>query len=134
MSEDTHKSVLFVCVENSNRSQMAEAFARMHGAAKVDAYSAGSRPSGRVNPKAVEAMAEVGYDLTRHHSKSLSEIPAVEYDAVIGMGCGDEGCPLVRTQRREEWDIPDPKELPPDRFREVRDVIEKKVKELLRSL
>jgi protein-tyrosine-phosphatase len=134
MSESTRKSVLFVCVENSNRSQMAEAFARMHGAANVDVHSAGSRPSGRVNPKVVEAMREVGYDLTQHHSKSLSDIPAIEYDAVIGMGCGDEGCPLVRAKRREEWDIPDPKELPPERFREVRDVIQKKVKELLRTL
>jgi arsenate reductase (thioredoxin) len=101
MSESTRKSVLFVCVENSNRSQMAEAFARMHGAGTVEAYSAGSRPSGRVNPKAVQAMREVDYDLTAHRSKSLSDIPAIEYDAVIGMGCGDEGCPLVRAKRRE---------------------------------
>ena len=61
------RRVLFVCVENSNRSQMAEAFARMHGAGKVEAYSAGSRPSGRVNPRAVEAMKEVGYDLDHAH-------------------------------------------------------------------
>ena len=134
MSESARKSVLFVCVENSNRSQMAEAFARMHGAAHVDAYSAGSRASGRVNPKAVEAMRDVGYDLAQHHSKSLSDVPAIEYDAVIGMGCGDEGCPLVRARRREEWDIPDPKDLPPERFREVRDLIERKVAALLRSL
>ena len=134
MSESTRKSVLFVCVENSNRSQMAEAFARLHGAGIVEAFSAGSRPSGRVNPKAVEAMREVGYDLTQHQSKSLSDIPIIEYDAVVGMGCGDEGCPLVRAKRREVWDIPDPKELPPERFREVRDLIEKNVKELLRAL
>jgi arsenate reductase len=134
MSERTRKSVLFVCVENSNRSQMAEAFVHMHGAGNVEAYSAGSRPSGRVNPKAVEAMREVGYDLTQHRSKSLSDIPVIEYDAVVGMGCGDEGCPLVRAKRREDWDIPDPKELPPERFREVRHLIEKKVKELLRAL
>jgi protein-tyrosine-phosphatase len=134
MSESTRKSVLFVCVENSNRSQMAEAFARLHGAGIVEAFSAGSRPSGRVNPKAVEAMREVGYDLTQHQSKSLSDIPIIEYDAVVGMGCGDEGCPLVQAKRREEWGIPDPKELPPERFREVRDLIEKKVKELLRTL
>jgi protein-tyrosine-phosphatase len=134
MSESTRKSVLFVCVENSNRSQMAEAFARMHGAGSVDAYSAGSRPSGRINPKAVEAMRELDYDLTQHHSKSLSDIPAIEYDAVIGLGCGDQGCPLVRAKRREEWDISDPKELPPDQFRAVRDLIEKKVKDLLSAL
>jgi protein-tyrosine-phosphatase len=134
MSESTRKSVLFVCVENSNRSQMAEAFARMHGAHRVVAYSAGSRPSGRVNPRAVEAMREVGYDLTQHRSKSLADIPAIEYDAVIAMGCSDEGCPLVRAKRREEWSIPDPKEMQPVQFREVRDLIEKKVQELLDAL
>ena len=65
---------VFVCVENSNRSQMAEAFARMAG---IEAYSAGSRPSGKVNPKAIEAMKELGYDLTSHHSKSLDDLPDV---------------------------------------------------------
>jgi protein-tyrosine-phosphatase len=128
------KRVLFVCVENSNRSQMAEAFARMHGAERVEAYSAGSRPSGRINPKAVEAMGEVGYDLSQHGSKSLADIPPVEYDAVIAMGCGDEGCPLVRGKRREDWQIPDPKDMPPDQFRAVRDLIEQKVKLLLAKL
>jgi arsenate reductase (thioredoxin) len=113
---------------------MAEAFAHMHGAGRVEAHSAGSRPSGRVNPKAVEAMRELGYDLTQHGSKSLADIPAIEYDAVVAMGCDDEGCPLVRAKRREEWNIPDPKEMPSGQFREVRDQIEKKVKELLRGL
>lgn len=71
MSDTTgdRKRVVFVCVENSNRSQMAEAFAHIHGAGRVEAFSAGSRPSGRINPKAVEAMREVGYDLTTHTSK-----------------------------------------------------------------
>ena len=128
------KRVLFVCVENSNRSQMAEAFAHLHGGGRVDAYSAGSRPSGRVNPRAVEFMGEVGYDLTRHRSKGLSDLPAGEFEVVVGMGCGDEGCPLVAARRREEWDIPDPKELPAEQYREVRDRIECKVKELLASL
>jgi protein-tyrosine-phosphatase len=127
----SRKRVLFVCVENSNRSQMAEAFARMHGAEWVEAYSAGSRPSGRINPKAVEAMREVGYDLSQHGSKSLADIPAVEYDAVIAMGCGDEGCSLVSARRREDWNLPDPKELPPEEFRAVRDLIEEKVKLLI---
>jgi len=130
----TVKRVLFVCVENSNRSQMAEAFARMHGGDGVEAFSAGSRPSGSVNPKAIEAMREVGYDLTRHHSKSLQDIPQIEYDVVIGMGCGDEGCALVQSKRREDWAIPDPKTLPPDEFRTVRDQIERQVQELLRTL
>jgi protein-tyrosine-phosphatase len=128
------KKVIFVCVENSNRSQMAEAFARMHGGAAVEAYSAGSRPSGHVNPRAVEFMAERGYDLTAHRSKGLTELPAAEFDAVIGMGCGDEGCPLVKARRREEWGIPDPKNMPPEEYRKVRDQIEAKVKELLASL
>jgi protein-tyrosine-phosphatase len=122
--------VVFVCVENSNRSQMAEAFARLHGAGRVEAYSAGSRPSGQVNPKAVAAMAAVGYDLTRHTSKGLDALPPGEYAAAVTMGCGDE-CPMVRARVREDWGIPDPKELPPERFNEVRDLIERKVKELL---
>jgi protein-tyrosine-phosphatase len=126
--------ILFVCVENSNRSQMAEAFARLHGAGRVEAYSAGSRPSGRVNPRAVEFMAEVGYDLARHQSKGLADLPAGEFDVVVGMGCGDEGCPLVKAKRHEEWGVPDPKGMPPEQYREVRDLIEGKVKELLASL
>ena len=88
------RRVLFVCVENSNRSQMAEAFARLHGGGRIEAYSAGSRPSGRVSPKAITAMREVGYDLTSHRSNGLQEIPEVEYDVVATMGCGDE-CPSV---------------------------------------
>ncbi len=127
------KRVLFVCVENSNRSQMAEAFARLHGDDKVEAYSAGSRPSGKVNPKAVEAMRELGYDLARHQSKSLDDIPQVEFDAVVTMGC-DDACPHVAAKRHEDWAIPDPKELPPDEFRQVRDLIEQKVIALLNEL
>jgi len=127
------KKVLFVCVENSNRSQMAEAFAKIHGKGIVEAYSSGSRPSGKVNPKAIEAMKELGYDLTTHVSKSLHEIPDVEYDFVATMGCGDE-CPFVRAKRREDWQIPDPKHLEPDEFRKVRDLIEQKVKEMLEKI
>jgi protein-tyrosine-phosphatase len=125
--------VIFVCVENSNRSQMAEAFARIHGGERVEAFSAGSRPSGRVNPKAVEAMKQIGYDLTTHQSKGLDEFNGKEFDAAVTMGCGDE-CPLVRAKKRVGWQIPDPKELPPDQFNKVRDLIEQKVKELLASL
>jgi protein-tyrosine-phosphatase len=133
MSIAAPRRILFVCVENSNRSQMAEAFARIHGGPRIEAYSAGSRPSGRVNPRAIQFMAERGYDLARHLSKGLTDIPDGEYDVAVTMGCGDE-CPLVRARRREDWAIPDPKELPPEQFREVRDRIEEKVKELLASL
>ena len=125
--------VLFVCVENSCRSQMAEAFARMHGVGVVEAYSSGSRPSGKVNPRAIEFMQERGYDLSRHASKALSTVPDVAYDFAITMGCGDE-CPLVRAQHREDWKIPDPKEMSPEDFRLVRDLIESRVKSLLVSI
>ncbi len=127
------KRLLFVCVENSNRSQMAEAFARIHGGAVVEAYSAGSRPSGRINSKAIASMSEAGYDLAQHRSKSLEEVPQLEYDFVATMGCGD-ACPQVHAKRREDWSIPDPKEMEPEQFREVRDLIERKVKAVLAEL
>jgi protein-tyrosine-phosphatase len=127
------KKILFVCVENSNRSQMAEAFARIHGGDNVEAASAGSRPSGKVNPRAVEFMKERGYDLTTHSSKSLDVFNGKDIDVAVTMGCGDE-CPLVRAARREEWQIPDPKEMPPEKYRDVRDLIERKVMQLLASL
>lgn len=129
----TLKQILFVCVENSNRSQMAEAFARMHGAGKVAASSAGSRPSGRINPKAIEAMRELGYDLTTHASKGLAEFNGTQVEVAVTMGCGDE-CPLVLAKHRVDWKIPDPRDMSPTEFREVRNLIETKVKELLASL
>jgi protein-tyrosine-phosphatase len=127
------KRVLFVRVENSNRSPMAEAFARIHGAAKIEAASAGSRPSGRVNSKAIAAMHEVGYDLTTHQSHGLQVFNGHEIEGAVTMGCGDE-CPLVHARRREEWQIPDPRDMTPNEFRGVRDLIEAKVKQLLASL
>jgi protein-tyrosine-phosphatase len=102
----------------------------MHGKESVEVYSAGSRPSGRINPKAIQAMQELGYDLTTHRSKSLSDIPDKEFDFVATMGCGDQ-CPFIRARRREDWDLPDPKEMEPDEFRRVRDLIETRVKLLL---
>jgi len=125
--------LLFVCVENSNRSQMAEAFARIHGGRSVEAFSAGSNPSGQINPKAIEAMRAVGYDLSQHRSKSLSELPNVEFDFVATMGCGDE-CPNVRALRHEDWNIPDPKDLSESEFRAIRDKIENQVIKTLRDL
>jgi arsenate reductase len=127
------KKVLFVCVENSNRSQMAEAFARMHGAGKVEAFSAGSRPSGRVNPKAIQAMSELGYDLSVHQSKGLDGFNGQEVEVAVTMGCGDE-CPLVHAKQRVDWQIPDPRDMTPDEFRGVRDLIETKVKQLVAML
>jgi arsenate reductase len=126
------KRVLFVCVENSNRSQMAEAFARMHGGEAVEAMSAGSRPSGRINPKAVRFMGELGVDLSAHTSKSLDDIDG-EFDAVVTMGCGDS-CPWVPAKRREDWSLPDPRDLDDDGYRAVRDQIGARVRDLLASL
>jgi arsenate reductase (thioredoxin) len=112
---------------------MAEAFARMHGGDAVESHSAGSRPSGKVNPRAIQFMAEKGYDLTAHASKSLDPFNGTDVDVAVTMGCGDY-CPLVRAGRREDWNIPDPKDLPDDEFRRIRDLIERKVKELVAGL
>jgi protein-tyrosine-phosphatase len=125
------KRVAFVCVENSNRSQIAEALARMSGA--CEAHSAGSKPSGTINPRAIDSMRELGYDLTTHRSKGLCDLPDVDFDVAVTMGCGDS-CPTLRANRREDWQIPDPKHLPPDEFRAVRELIRQKVHELIASL
>ncbi len=109
---------------------MAQAFARLFGAGQVEAYSAGSRPSGVVNPKAVAAMAELGYDLTTHESKSLDEVRDVAFDYVVTMGCGD-ACPFLAARHRRDWQIPDPRALEPAEFRKVRDFIGQHVRELL---
>ena len=128
------KKLLFVCVENSNRSQMSQAFAIMLGGENVEAYSAGSKPSGIVNPKAIAAMKELGYDLSKHDSKSLKEVEAfAPFDAVVTMGCGD-ACPWMPAKQFIDWQIPDPKYLEPAEFNEVRDFIRGKVSELLLSI
>lgn len=128
------KKLLFVCIENSNRSQMSQAFAKIHGKGNVEAHSAGSKPSGVVNPKAIDAMRELGYDLSRHDSKSLSEVQQyAPFDAVVTMGCGD-ACPWMPAKQFVDWEIPDPKHMDPVEFNKVRDYIEEKVKELLKSI
>jgi len=124
------EKVIFVCVENSCRSQMAEAFAKIHGAESLEVYSSGSKPSGKVNPRAIEFMSEVGYDLSVHDSKPLSEFDGMHFDYAITMGCGDE-CPMIVADKREDWGIPDPKNEAPERFREIRSIIEGKVKVLV---
>jgi arsenate reductase len=132
VNPSAQKRVLFVCVENSNRSQMAEAFARIHGGAAVDAHSAGSRPSGKINPKALRFMAERGYDLSAHASKSLDAVDG-QFDAVVTMGCGDS-CPWVPARIREDWALPDPRDMDDDGYRAVRDQIETRVRALLAAL
>ena len=126
--------LLFVCIENSNRSQMSQAFAKMFGGKNVEAYSAGSKPSGIVNPKAIAAMKELGYDLSNHDSKSLDEVKVfAPFDAVVTMGCGD-ACPWMPTKKFIDWQIPDPKNMDPKEFNEVRDLIADKVKTLIKDL
>ena len=127
MSEKSR--VLFVCIENSCRSQMAEAFAHLYANDSIQAFSAGSRPSGKLEPKAIAVMAELGYDLGSHSSKSLRDIPQIKYDFVITMGCGDE-CPFIPAEVHEDWDLPDPKPLPLEQFHQVRDRIGERVKDL----
>jgi arsenate reductase (thioredoxin) len=128
------KKILFVCIENSNRSQMSQAFAKILGGERVEAYSAGSKPSGIVNPKAIAAMQELGYDLSIHDSKSLEEVKeAAPFDAVVTMGCGD-ACPWMPAKQFIDWQVPDPKHMEPAQFNEVRDFIKEKVKTLLQEL
>ena len=123
-------ALLFVCVENSCRSQIAEGFARTLGRGQVTAYSAGSRPSGQVNPRAIEFMREKGVDLAVQLPKGLGDLPRVNWDYIVTMGCGD-ACPNLPAQHRLDWDLPDPKNLDDDGFRAVRDRIERQVRELL---
>jgi protein-tyrosine-phosphatase len=128
------KRLLFVCVENSNRSQMSEAFARILGGENLEAYSAGSKPSGIVNPKAIAAMKELNYDLSKHRSKSLQDVERfAPFDAVVTMGCGD-ACPWMPAKKFIDWEIPDPKNMEPQEFNKVRDLIKNKVGELLSSI
>lgn len=124
--------ILFVCVENACRSQMAEAFARELGGTGVEARSAGSRPSGSVHPTAVEVMAERGIDLADHRSEGVGAVLGEPFDLVVSMGCGD-ACPRVRSDRRLEWDVEDPAGGPRETFVSVRDEIERRVRDLLAS-
>jgi arsenate reductase len=128
------KKLLFVCIENSNRSQMSQAFATILGGENIEAYSAGSKPSGIVNPKAIAAMQELGYDLSTHDSKSLEEVKAfAPFDVVVTMGCGD-ACPWMPAKQFVDWRIPDPKHMKPAAFNEVRDYIKHQVQQLLLQL
>lgn len=128
------KKILFVCVENSNRSQMSQAFAIIHGGKNIKAFSAGSKPSGVINPKAIKAMRQLNYDLSKHSSKSLDAVKVfAPFDVVVTMGCGD-ACPWMPADKFVDWQIPDPKDMNEDEFNEVRDLIGEKVKGLVDGL
>ena len=127
------KRLLFVCIENSNRSQMAQAFAAIHGKDKVESFSAGSNPLGKINPKAINAMADIGYDLSTHTSKSINEFKNEKFEYVITMGCGD-ACPFIAAKHHIDWQIPDPRNMDKAEFNIIRDLIEEKVISLLSSI
>ena len=132
MSKET-KKILFVCFENAGRSQMAQGFAEAFGKGRVEAYSAGSRPSSNINPLAIEVMKEKGIDLSGRRPKGLNDLPPVEMDYLITMGC-EQTCPAVPARKIIEWQIPDPKGKPVDEVRRIRDMLEAKVKTLLEEV
>ena len=125
--------IVFVCVENARRSQMAAAFAEALGKEEVEIYSAGSRPASQIDPLVIEVMKEKGVDLSGKQPKGLNDLPNVEMDFLVTMGC-EEACPAVLSKRIIEWAIPDPKGKPMDFYRKVRDLIEEKVKALLKEM
>jgi len=127
------KRIVFICVENARRSQMAQGFAEVFGGEKVEVYSAGSIPSSQIDPIVIEVMKEKGIDLSSKRPKGLNDLPPIEMDYLVTMGC-EETCPAVLSKNILEWDIPDPKGKSIDFFREVRDLIENKVRALLKEI
>jgi len=123
--------IIFVCVENARRSQMAEGFAEALGQGKLEVYSAGSSPSSQIDPLVIEVMKEKGIDVSEKRPKSLNDLPSTEMDYLVTMGC-EEVCPAVLAKKIIEWEIPDPKGKSIGTFREVRDMIEEKVRHLLK--
>jgi len=127
------KTVVFVCQDNAYQSQIAEAFARIHGDHHLQVYSAGPRPSGSVHPLAIQSMIDKGYDLNGHRSKPITELPDLHFDYLVSMGC-DLGSSHIQAQRREDWALPQPNEMPHDGFNHLRDEIERRVFGLLNRL
>ena len=129
------ENVLFVCVENAGRSQMAEAFFRKYAPAKYNVISAGTTPSSQLNPVVVEVMKEVGLDMTQQSPKTLSNEMIENSSKTINMGCMDkESCPALFVKDVLDWNISDPKEKSIDDVREIRDQILKEVLLLVESL
>jgi len=132
MTKET-KKILFVCVQNASRSQMAQGFAEAFGKGKVEVYSAGSHPASQINPLAIEVMKEKNVDLSGRRPKGLNDLPSVEMDYLVTMGC-EETCPAVPAKKIIEWQIPDPKGKPIDEVRRIRDVLEAEVKRFLEEV
>jgi protein-tyrosine-phosphatase len=132
-AEEERPVVLFVCVHNAGRSQMAAGFLQRLGGDRIQVLSAGSEPADRVNPAAVQAMAEKGIDISWERPKLLQDSDVREADVVITMGCGD-ACPFYPGKRYEDWDLADPAGQPLDRVRPIRDEIERRVRRLIGEL
>jgi protein-tyrosine-phosphatase len=129
------KKVLFVCVENAGRSQMAEAFAKHYGKGKIEAASAGTMPSTEVNPVVVQAMREKGIDISKNKPKPLNTKMIQEAETIIVMGCSAQGfCPAPLLKKVVDWELEDPKDKPIEKVREIRDEIERRVKELINEI
>lgn len=125
--------VLFVCIENSCRSQIAEGFTRYFGKGVIEPYSAGSRPSGFLNPNAVCVMQEINIDISAQKPKGFLDLPIKNFDYVITMGCNDV-CPFVPAKKHMEWDIEDPKNKGIEAFRSARDEIKERVEMLIEEI
>jgi len=130
---DIVKNVLFVCVENSCRSQMAEGFAQYLGKNIIKAYSAGSNPLGKVNSNAKKVMKEIGVDISKYRSKGFNELPIEKFDIVVAMGCADI-CPFVPASSKMDWKLEDPKDKDMNFFRKTRDKIKDKVAGLIQMI
>ncbi|OIH97917.1 arsenate reductase ArsC [Curtobacterium sp. MCBA15_001] len=129
----TKPAVLFVCVHNAGRSQMAAGFLRHLADDRVDVFSAGSEPAEHVNPVAVQAMAEVGIDIAGEQPEVLTTDAVRQADVVVTMGCGD-ACPVFPGKRYEDWDLADPAGQPLEAVRPIRDDVHRRVQALVAEL
>jgi arsenate reductase (thioredoxin) len=133
-SQDTKKTVLFVCVQNAGRSQMAEGFFRKYAPKGLETNSAGTVPTSQTNPIAVEAMKEIGIDISSQKPKDLTEDMMRNATTIVNMGCiDDKYCPVLFLPKVIDWGIEDPKDKPIEKVREIRDEIEKRVFEIIES-
>ena len=126
-------TVLFVCVHNAGRSQMAAALLEHHANGRVRVHSAGSTPADEINPAVIEVMNEVGIDLSSDVPRALTTDAVEAADVVVSMGCAD-ACPVFPGKRYVDWDVPDPSGEPVERVRRIRDMIEGHVRELLAEI
>lgn len=130
---NTIKTVLFACVHNAGRSQMAAAFFnQLADPARARALSAGTAPADRIHPEVIEAMREVGIDLSSAKPQSLTDQPIADVHLLITMGCG-EACPVIPGARRQDWPLPDPHGQPIEKVRQIRDEIQARVRHLVHT-